>query len=98
MMGVVSKNKEMNQVIKLNEYKIGDEYANVFAASMKKANHKIVHLNMRNNKLSDEGAKAIIDNLTEHIVKIDLSWNPKIDLKTYESMGSKISLNFYRLK
>ena len=32
-MGVVKKSKEVNEVIKLNEYKIGDEYANAFAQS-----------------------------------------------------------------
>jgi DNA helicase TIP49 (TBP-interacting protein) len=83
-MGVVNKNKEINEVIKLNEYKIGDEYANIFATSFKKSNQKILHLNMRNNKLSDKGAHAIIDNLTEFIITIDMSWNPKISLSAYE--------------
>ena len=47
-MGVVKKSKEVNEVIKLNEYKIGDEYANAFAQSLKATNNKIVHLNMKN--------------------------------------------------
>ena len=97
-MGIVKKSKELNEVIKLNEYKIGDNYANVFASNLKKTNQKILHLNLRNNKLSDDGAKAIIENLTEYIITIDLSWNPKIGIKTYEWLGTKIGVQFYKLK
>ena len=97
-MGVVNKSREMNEVIKLNDYKIGDEYANVFATSMKKTNQKILHLDMRNNKLTDAGAKAIIDNLKEYIITIDFSWNQKMGVLAYETLGDKINTNFYRLK
>lgn len=84
-MGVVSKTKEVKEVIKLNEYKIGDDYAEVFANSLKKvAENKILHLNMKNNKLTDTGGKAIIDNLTEYILTIDISWNPKMSNLAYE--------------
>ena len=47
-MGVVNKSKKVNEVIKLNEYKIGDKYANAFALSLKSADHNIVQLNIRN--------------------------------------------------
>ena len=97
-MGVVNKSKEVNEVIKLNEYKIGDEYASAFAQSLQSTNHNIVHLNMKNNKLTDGGAKAIIDNLKESIKTIDLSWNPKMGLKAYEWLGGKIGTTFYNLK
>lgn len=84
-MGVVSKTKEVKEVIKLNEYKIGDDYAEVFANSLQKvAENKILHLNMKNNKLTDTGGKAIIDNLTEYILTIDISWNPKMSNLAYE--------------
>lgn len=96
-MGIVNKNKEINEIIKLNEYKIGDEYANVFASSLQNSNQKILHLNMRNNKLSDVGAQAIIENLTEYIVTIDFSWNPKMEVKAYECLGNKIGSLFWML-
>lgn len=65
--------RDSDEVTRLNEYKIGDEYANVFASRLKKTDQKILHLNLRNSKLTDAEAKAIIENLTEYILTIDLS-------------------------
>ena len=97
-MGIVKQSRETNEVIKLNEYKIGDDYASVFANTFRKTKQKIIHLNMRNNKLEDGGAKAIIANLNEYIVTIDFSWNQKMSLGAYELLGQKINSTFFRLK
>lgn len=97
-MGIVKRTREINETIKLNEYKIGDDYANVFANTFKKTKQKIIHLNMRNNKLADAGAKAIISNLTEYITTIDLSWNQKMSFGAYELLGQKLKSTFFRLK
>lgn len=96
--GESKKIKEAEEVVKLNEYKIGDEYAKVFASRLKKTDQKILHLNLRNNKLTDADAKAIIEDLTDCILTIDLSWNPKIELKAYEWLGTKIGSIFFQLK
>lgn len=97
-MGVVNINKELKEVIELNEYKIGDDYAGIFASSFKKSNQKILHLYMKNNKLTDTGAKAIIDNLTEYILTIDMSWNSKMSINAYEAFGDKLNTTFIRIK
>jgi Ran GTPase-activating protein (RanGAP) involved in mRNA processing and transport len=97
-MKIVNPSKEMNEVIKLNDYIIGDEYANVFATAFKKANQKIIHLNMRNNKLTNQGAIDIINNLTDHIVSIDFSLNKEMGPPAYELLGHQTNINFFRLK
>jgi len=97
-MGIVKKSRESNEIIQLNNYKIGDKYANVFAKNFKKTNQKILHLNMKNNKLQDEGAISILNNLNEYIVTIDLSLNNKMGVPAYKLLGERIFSNFFRLK
>lgn len=97
-MKIVNPSKEMNEVIKLNDYIIGDQYANVFATAFKKANQKIIHLNMRNNKLTNQGAIDIINNLTDHIVSIDFSLNKEMGPPAYELLGQQANVTFFRLK
>jgi len=97
-MGIVKQSKEVNEVIQLNEYGIGNEYASVLAKTFKKTNQRILRLNMRNNKLADDGAVPIINNLTEYIVDIDFSWNQSMNIGAYDLLGQKINSTFYRLK
>jgi NLR family CARD domain-containing protein 3 len=96
-MKIVKKSREFNEAIKLNEYKIGNDYANVFAKTFKKTKQKILYLNMKNNKLEDDGAKAIINALTEHILEIDISWNQKIGFSAYSWLGQRANSIFFRL-
>ncbi|CAI2364501.1 unnamed protein product [Moneuplotes crassus] len=97
-MGIVKKAKEMGEIVKLNGYKIGNDYAEIFGKIFKKTNQRIVTLEMRSNKLEDKGAIPIINNLNEFIVTIDLSSNNRIGTDSYQLLSEKMSSKFFRLK
>lgn len=64
----------------------------------KEKDYRIVHLNLQNQKLTNARAITIINNLTEDIVTVDLSWNPGLGVSAYSHLGEKINSTFYKLK
>jgi hypothetical protein len=63
--------KEMN----LGSYYIGDDYAEALSEGIK-ISTRTHEINLSKNRLTEKGAKMILESLPPHIWTIDLSFNP----------------------
>lgn len=83
--GMIDCKGGSGEEINLKSFYIGDTYAAAFSKGIKN-NPNIKHLNLRRNNLRDEGFEKIIEAVPDSIESIDVSYNEKISLKSYQSL------------
>ncbi|CAI2385704.1 unnamed protein product [Moneuplotes crassus] len=88
-----AQKKESIGEIDLNNSLMGDDYAEVFAETLKFKKNKY-SLSLKNNRLSQESANKIVEHISSRVEKLDLSYNPLIkDLNTdalFKNLGGTL--------
>ena len=76
------KNTELN----VKSFYMGSRYAQAFSRGIK-ANPKLKKLNISRNNLKDQGLAQILENISDYVEEIDLSYNEKITVVGYQKLG-----------